>query len=63
MAGNVWEWVGEPYDDLAEGTRIVRGGRYGFIRDAAFRQPAQSDNERFVPFAGFRCVADQVQGE
>ena len=63
MAGNVWEWVGEPYDDLAEGTRIVRGGRYGFIRDAAFRQPAHPDNERFVAFAGFRCVADQVQGE
>lgn len=63
MAGNAWEWVGDPYEEVAEGVRILRGGRYGFIRDAAFRQPAQPNDERFVPFAGVRCAADQVQGE
>lgn len=63
MAGNVWEWVGEPYEEVSEGTRIIRGGRYGFIRDAAYRQPAQPNDGRFVPFAGFRCASDQVQGE
>lgn len=63
MAGNVWEWVDEPYEEVAEGARIIRGGRYGFIRDAAYRQPAQPNDGRFVPFAGFRCAADQVQGE
>lgn len=63
MAGNVWEWVGEPYAEVVEGTRIIRGGRYGFIRDAAYRQPTQPNDERFVPFAGFRCATDKVQGE
>jgi hypothetical protein len=29
----------------------------------AYRQQAESNNERFVPYAGFRCAADQVEGE
>lgn len=63
MAGNVWEWVGEPYEEVAGGAKLLRGGRFGFIRDVAFRQPAQPDDDRFVRFAGFRCAADRVQGE
>jgi len=63
MAGNVWEWVGDPYYPVPAGYRILRGGRYGFIQDMAYRQPAEPNSERFVPFAGFRCAADQVQGE
>ncbi len=63
MAGNVWEWVGEPYANLAEGLKILRGGRHGLIKDMAYRQQAESNNERFVPYAGFRCAADQVEGE
>ena len=38
-------------------------GLHGFIQDMAYRQPAEPNSERFVPFAGFRCAADQVQGE
>ena len=63
MAGNVWEWVGDPYYPVSEGMKIVRGGRYGWIVDMAFRQQAEPDSERFVPYTGFRCAADQVQGE
>jgi len=63
MAGNVWEWVGDPYYPVSEGMKIVRGGRYGWIVDMAFRQQAEPNSERFVPYAGFRCAADQVQGE
>ena len=63
LVGNVWEWVGDPYADLAESFKILRGGRHGLIRDLAYRQPAEPNNERFVPYAGFRCAADQVQGE
>lgn len=63
LAGNVWEWVAEPYAPVQGGDNILRGGRHGLLRDMAYRQPAASTSERFVPFAGFRCAADQVGGE
>jgi formylglycine-generating enzyme required for sulfatase activity len=63
MAGNVWEWVGEPYAPVAEGNLILRGGRHGLIRDSAYRQPAAPNPELFIPYAGFRCAADRVEGE
>jgi formylglycine-generating enzyme required for sulfatase activity len=63
MAGNVWEWVAEPYASLAEGDLILRGGRHGLIRDLAYRQPAAPNPEIFIPYAGFRCAADRVEGE
>jgi formylglycine-generating enzyme required for sulfatase activity len=61
MAGNVWEWVGEPYGPVPDGQKILRGGRHGLIKDMAYRQAAEPNSERFVPFAGFRCAADEVQ--
>jgi len=64
MAGNVWEWVANPYyPTTEEGMKILRGGRYGLIRDMAYRQEAEPASERFVPYAGFRCATDRVQGE
>jgi hypothetical protein len=63
LAGNVWEWVGEPYASVADGSKILRGGRHGLLKDMAYRQPAEPDIERFIPFAGFRCAADHVLGE
>jgi formylglycine-generating enzyme required for sulfatase activity len=62
MAGNVWEWVKDPYTPISEGSQILRGGRHGLIRDMAYRQQAEPNSDRFVPFAGFRCAADQVGG-
>jgi formylglycine-generating enzyme required for sulfatase activity len=63
MAGNVWEWVGEPYGPLAEGYQMLRGGRHGLLKDMAYRQPAQPTDERFLPVTGFRCAASRVAGE
>jgi formylglycine-generating enzyme required for sulfatase activity len=63
MAGNVWEWVGDPYYPVPEGYKVLRGGRHGFIQDMAYRQQAEPNSARFVPFAGIRCAADQVQGK
>jgi formylglycine-generating enzyme required for sulfatase activity len=62
-AGNVWEWVGEPYAPVADSLKILRGGRHGLIRDMAYRQPAAPDDERFRQVAGFRCAAGGVAGE
>ncbi len=61
LVGNVWEWVGEPYAPLEDGLRMLRGGRHGFHRDLAFRQPADPLEPSLLPFAGFRCAAGQVE--
>ncbi|MGE5603691.1 MAG: SUMF1/EgtB/PvdO family nonheme iron enzyme [Nitrososphaerales archaeon] len=63
MAGNVWEWVGNPYALVAQGMKVLRGGRYGALVDMAYRQQAGPADPRFVPVAGFRCAADHVAGE
>jgi formylglycine-generating enzyme required for sulfatase activity len=63
MAGNVWEWVGEPYAPVPEGHLILRGGRHGLIRDSAYRQEVAPEQELFISYAGIRCAADGVEGE
>ena len=63
MAGNVWEWVGEPYENVQAGFQILRGGRFGFIKDLTYRGQARSDDERYVPYAGFRCATSQLEEE
>ncbi len=60
MVGNVWEWVGEPYDNVQDGYKILRGGRYGNPQDLAYRLAVPPDDEIYK-FAGFRCAAEQVQ--
>jgi formylglycine-generating enzyme required for sulfatase activity len=62
MAGNVWEWVDEPYAPITDGHQVLRGGRHGLLRDMAYRQSTEPNNERFVLYAGFRCAAEQVEG-
>jgi formylglycine-generating enzyme required for sulfatase activity len=61
LVGNVWEWVGEPYSEVPEGQYILRGGRYGLIRDLAYRYLATPDDEQAISNAGFRCAANQVE--
>lgn len=63
LAGNVWEWVDEPYESVQEGYRILRGGRFGLIKDLAHRELARPDDERYVPYAGIRCAASQMEAE
>ena len=60
MAGNVWEWVGETYEPIADGNRILRGGENGFLKDMAYRLSGPEDQESLIQSAGFRCAADEV---
>ena len=63
LVGNVWEWVDEPYAPVEDGYQVLRGGRHGLLRELTYRQVAESNSERFVPYAGFRCASGSVQGE
>ena len=63
MAGNVWEWVGSPYENVQTGYKVLRGGRFGYLKDLAYREQAQPDDERFVRYAGFRCATNQMEEE
>jgi formylglycine-generating enzyme required for sulfatase activity len=62
LAGNIWEWVGDPYASIPAGARILRGGRYGLpILELSYRLAVGPSDPRYVKFAGFRCAADQVK--
>jgi eukaryotic-like serine/threonine-protein kinase len=61
LVGNVWEWTGEPYNQVQDGYEVLRGGRYGLLLDLAYRLAVPKDDARYVKYAGFRCAADQVQ--
>jgi eukaryotic-like serine/threonine-protein kinase len=61
MLGNVWEWVGDPYGSLEAGKKILHGSQYGNPLDLAFRVQVAPDDPNYVPYAGFRCAADQVR--
>jgi serine/threonine protein kinase len=62
MVGNIWEWVGEPYESIPSGMKIVRGGRFGLpIEELSYRVIITPDDNRYVQYAGFRCAADQVK--
>jgi formylglycine-generating enzyme required for sulfatase activity len=62
MAGNIWEWVGEPYVEGQEANQVLRGGRYGLpVLDLSYRLSVPRGDTRYLKYAGFRCAADEVQ--
>jgi formylglycine-generating enzyme required for sulfatase activity len=62
MAGNVWEWVGDPYAPVQPGDRVLRGGGYGFLKDMAYRLEGDPSLPTMIASAGMRCAADRVTG-
>jgi len=60
MVGNVWEWVGEPYQVVQDGYKILRGGRFSNPQDLAYRLTVLP-NDKLSEYAGFRCAASQVR--
>ncbi len=62
LVGNVWEWVGEPYEKAPEGTEFMHGGRFGLpVVDLAYRLGVAPGDTRYIKYAGFRCAADEVR--
>ena len=61
MAGNVWEWVDEPYVQVTAGDRVMRGGSYDFTRDMAYRLVGDPNVPSMYGTAGMRCAADAVK--
>jgi formylglycine-generating enzyme required for sulfatase activity len=62
MAGNVWEWVADPYVPTATGHRLLRGGANGFLKDMAYRLEGDPNIPTMIATAGIRCAADEVMG-
>jgi formylglycine-generating enzyme required for sulfatase activity len=60
MAGNIWEWVGEPYAPVEEGHRVLRGGANDFMKDMAYRLQGDPTLPTMVASAGVRCAATEV---
>jgi hypothetical protein len=63
MAGNVWEWVDQPYLPIREGQRILRGGANDFPNDMTYRLPGDPEASATIAHAGFRCAADDVSAQ
>ncbi|MBI3242249.1 MAG: SUMF1/EgtB/PvdO family nonheme iron enzyme [Chloroflexi bacterium] len=63
LAGNVWEWVAEPYLAAPEGNQVLRGGASGFLKDMAYRLVGNPNEGTMIAAAGFRCAAPQVSGQ
>ncbi|RMF00109.1 MAG: hypothetical protein D6768_13535 [Chloroflexi bacterium] len=62
MAGNVWEWVDQPYAPIPENQRILRGGANDFLKDMAYRLIGDPSIPTMFASAGVRCAANQVNG-
>jgi formylglycine-generating enzyme required for sulfatase activity len=61
MAGNVWEWVGEPYLPVEQGRRVLRGGANNFQNDMTFRLIGEPDASSMINDSGFRCASRSTE--
>ena len=63
MAGNVWEWVAEPYlepGSVEAGQRVIRGGSATYPIDLKTPLAGDPNSSTMKQNAGIRCAADQV---
>jgi hypothetical protein len=63
MAGNVWEWVAEPYLEpggVEAGQRVIHGGAATYPIDLKTPLAGDPDSSTMKRNAGIRCAADQV---
>lgn len=60
MAGNVWEWVDEPYTAVAGGQKVAHGGAYNFLKDSAYRLIGNPTQPTMIASVGVRCASSEV---
>ena len=63
MAGNVWEWVADPFNPVSEGQQIIRGGANNFQKDMIEFVAGEPTNALMTSNTGFRCAASFVNQE
>jgi hypothetical protein len=63
MVGNVWEWVAEPFNPVASGEQIIRGGAYNFLKNMSEFVAGDPDNDLMFSNTGIRCAAAAVNVE
>ena len=61
MAGNVWEWVDEPYSAVPDGQAVAHGGAFDFAKDMAFRLQGNPTLPTMIASTGVRCAASEVE--
>lgn len=66
MAGNVWEWVADPYSPIQAGQQVLRGGAYDLRYD--MKSPMiglthQASYHASLINTGIRCAADDARVE
>ncbi len=63
MAGNVWEWVDEPYMPVPEGQRVLRGGANNFQNEMTYRAVGDPNSNIMFSNAGMRCASSSAAEE
>lgn len=63
MAGNVWEWVDEPYLPVEAAERVLHGGANDFQNDMTYRVVGDPNSNALFRTAGMRCASTQVKVE
>ncbi|MFQ5922676.1 MAG: SUMF1/EgtB/PvdO family nonheme iron enzyme [Anaerolineales bacterium] len=61
MAGNAWEWVGEPYLPTDQGQHVLRGGANNFQNDMTYRLIGEPDASSMINDSGFRCASSAAE--
>jgi hypothetical protein len=61
LAGNVWEWVGEPYLAIDENQHVLRGGANNFQNDMTYRLIGEPDASSMINDSGFRCASSSAE--
>jgi serine/threonine-protein kinase len=63
MIGNVWEWVADPFNLVAAGEQIIRGGAYNFLKNMSEFVAGNPENDLMFSNTGIRCAATAVNSE